>query len=861
MALKQQYTIGVLNRTRLLNSNLLEPTSSDWSFKYITRNADGTDAADYPNKPLQEKEKYPAETIFLDSAQDIFSLESSVGDIFIDRTPITVVSSNIQYVTIAKDRYCEITFHSNTSIDVKNIIISCGNPAETESDDFPDGSYPFFSANRKSDDIIINDISDIYVIKNNNDYTVSFYLSKDFSPALLSKYQLYVTVWNISGTSYTFSTPKNTEWKYIAADYNVSTLNPLKITFTEITPENMIVTNTESAYVKVIIQNPNLDFLMLEPHVELNSTSIGQIDKKTYSFDPKTGTLSFTIVNINRKGFIHVDSWLTTGNDEIDTELKAATRIDSYDSGAGILGEWCVCVGRLIKFEQNVPKYLDHDNYKSFVTMTQDFMNTIYSSLSNDVNISCLEKIARISDFNNIKQLETALLDQYKKDYNISINPNLEKYKDFLETKSVTIETSETDTVNDGISLLSISDDVPLDNKVLEKTYENFIFQNLTGEELSSFIKDVYKNLPYYNQMSGTYRGIKFILEQLGLCIKLVEIWSNREKLISNFNHEITEYREDEIAATRTNEKHNIVASIGNLYLTSRFDVDILESQLSFEKFNELSYSIVNLILSVKPLHRVLRKLSYIFDATIGTHFQYFLLEDLGDANIPIKRFNYTWDLFDKYSVKKSNIISDTMLSANSLFVPFNAVNAEVMPLSICYNDYGEIIESTVTEDDFIPASKNTYNNLNNLEFKIKNSKLKNLIVKFGYLSIMNDGLYYNGALLLDGVTKSSADKNFIYNDNEYNVYSFMNNDYDDLPFSEELKSYRFSINNTLSIKSETNGFNLILGNTVKSILNEMHIPLSYNKATDDETPLCLLIKIENIGIPLGTNYIMQINN
>ena len=51
-------------------------------------------------------------------------------------------------------------------------------------------------------------------------------------------------------------------------------------------------------------------------------------------------------------------------------------------------------------------------------------------------------------------------------------------------------------------------------------------YEDLTGKELDNFIRYVYHEIPEYNQYKGSYKGVKMALNMLGLCCKLVELWS-----------------------------------------------------------------------------------------------------------------------------------------------------------------------------------------------------------------------------------------------------------------------------------------------------------------------------------------------
>lgn len=902
MALVHRYTVGIISHTHLFDSVAGENLESNWYFQYSTKNANGTDATEYPGLPLQDKSLYPEGTIFFDCDSDIFTLTSSVKNVFIDRAPIVVANSDIHYKSIMQDYKCSIRFESQTPIDIKNLIIACGNPE--------DGGEELFKVIRKEEEIIASDwIYNVSVNKDGTMYDLSFDIDKTYSVDKLNENQLYVKVWNIAGNTCEFVS--DGEWNLITTDYKISDLTALRIQFSEQHPENRIIYDPVEGSVKVEIINENPDFYSIKPKFELDKESIGRIDLNSIGFNPETGITSFYVNCIRDTGYVIVNAWLEIDNTELTGALYNATYVQGQD------GEWVGATeGRLIYLSQNVPGCLKNDNYAAFTQMTEDFLNTLYTSLSNGKHISILEKIARVNNFENIQAIENTLIDTYKSEYNVTIDPNLEVFKKFLESK--TVETTEY-IITPG---QNGNPDV-----VKEFISSNCIFQDITTTELYEFLKDIYQNIPYYNQLAGTYRGITFILYQLGLCVKLVEIWSDKN-IKDNFNHDEIFVREDEINAIRSAIPDGTLADIGRYYLTSRFDVDVLESGLTFKEFNDLSFNIVKLILSVKPIHRVLRKLAYVFVANTNIHFQYFLLDKqntqygrtISGTNTiaqQIKRFNYAWNLFDKYAITKHEHYgskANNSLIVNKLFVPFNAISATVEYPSLqngepLYNIFGEYAE---TNSSFIggkydkqlkptnipyadplimSASKNTYNNLYSIENKLDKSKLSKIKISFAYILKIT---YMNsyGYLRLNGETdlpKFSGENNlmstfnkndmsFKYTDETGTERTYLVSDYllNKLPgdlalpdYESYWKTFTFTLGKNLTISSHRNGFYLNLLDAAQTIFgsdlnmayafnNSYTIPVPGNRSV--YTPIALLCRIENIGIPLGTNYITQLD-
>ena len=94
-------------------------------------------------------------------------------------------------------------------------------------------------------------------------------------------------------------------------------------------------------------------------------------------------------------------------------------------------------------------------------------------------------------------------------------------------------------------------------------------------DEAYRLLRSIYKFIPYYNQIKGTYLGIQFILNTMGLCSSIVELWAAPNN-ITNFSENAEYYREDEInAARRFIEDVAMHATVKDYYLTSTFDVDL----------------------------------------------------------------------------------------------------------------------------------------------------------------------------------------------------------------------------------------------------------------------------------------------
>lgn len=259
-------------------------------------------------------------------------------------------------------------------------------------------------------------------------------------------------------------------------------------------------------------------------------------------------------------------------------------------------------------------------------------------------------------------------------------------------------------------------------------------------DEAYSLIRSIYKFIPFYNQIKGTYLGIQFMMNTMGLSAAIVELWSTRDD-IKNFSKNTTLFREDEINAVRRflvdlteeseEEKSKIdyisdPAKVKDYYLTSTFDVDLSSQKgITFSEFNGMANTIISVIEEIKPVTRCLRKLYYLLDLNTGLHFKYLFENqttdkmEIGDTDtksgISFKRFDYIW----WFSEDPRTVYDGELNQLKTVFLSYKSILARV--------------SETADASDSKYTLLNTYNNLNNLPYKLKNSKVDR--IKFSVLT------------------------------------------------------------------------------------------------------------------------------
>lgn len=250
-------------------------------------------------------------------------------------------------------------------------------------------------------------------------------------------------------------------------------------------------------------------------------------------------------------------------------------------------------------------------------------------------------------------------------------------------------------------------------------------------QEAYDLIKSIYKFIPFYNQIKGTYLGVQFILNTMGLCVSITELWSDKTN-INNFSTDTVYYREDEINAVRKfiqdigedgKKLTDIVldtAYLNNLYLTSKFDVDIHQAKnIKLADFYGMADTIVDTIMQIRPVTRCLRKLYYFFTINTNLHFRYNYNGDGVHVNeeqpddkygLKIRTFHYIWDVTNRNGNHLIDYDSNTQL-LNYIKLPYMSLAAK------CHDPQDSMPEKT---NEFDNTFKNTYFNLYKLGNKLK---------------------------------------------------------------------------------------------------------------------------------------------
>ena len=710
-----KYKVGIIKKSRYLDGT--------WNFQYVTQNTQGQDQTIYGGDVDQDKSHYPEGTIFLDSSlDDIYGYTTLQNVIINSEGPsITEDKTTRQVLNVGGKEYptpikVKLIFKSKSPLDIMELEAVCGD-------------MTLIKIHRKDNHVEINQlVSNINLDKNVDVYTLSFDLNPYAAESSmgstfiqkLNDNEITIKVFDINANGVEYTT-YGEPWKYIDTEEEIFDLEKLVIRFSNIIPEDMILSPNIEGECTVTVFNPNSYLWSVRPTIQLNEESIGEIDGEIdFSDYAEHGIAKFKVKRIVEYGNVIVDAWIDLQNPKIHDIVYNATYAQ------GILGPWLVEDerNRKIKMLDYPPAYMHDREYWQFVKFTEKFLNTMYMSMSKKASIGILEKVARIADFNYINDVEAKLLNHYKEHFGIELDPNVDDLRHFLLQKKIALKNEEGEIIGNADA-----------------------YEDLTGKELDNFIRYVYHEIPEYNQYKGSYKGVKMALNMLGLCCKLVELWSkvdNKQTDDLRRADEISDFFMKKIDENGNEVPRTAKAAVAKLFLTSRFDVDIEEPSITFREFNDLADNICRLIFQCKPVTRLLRKLSYIYYMWTGLKFSYLWFPFYNTQQI--HHFKYIFPLASDYVKTKHKFIStlpddyDANIPSQGMFIEFdklfvNHVANEAYVTYLQNEAEKKWKEGTFTNADLITrtAVKNAYCNLRNIAHCAKLSTMQKLKFRIDY--------------------------------------------------------------------------------------------------------------------------------
>jgi len=140
---------------------------------------------------------------------------------------------------------------------------------------------------------------------------------------------------------------------------------------------------------------------------------------------------------------------------------------------------------------------------------------------------------------------------------------------------------------------------------------KNGINKDMSDDEVMRVIKYVMKTLPTYNKIKGTSNAIEMILKMFSLSCKIINLWHTTKR----------EENGKDLIHSKAFVEEIAIDDFTEYYLTSRFNVEVYFSELSFVEFTKNVNLFVRLIDSVKPVTRILNQISYVVDELRECYF------------------------------------------------------------------------------------------------------------------------------------------------------------------------------------------------------------------------------------------------
>lgn len=240
--------------------------------------------------------------------------------------------------------------------------------------------------------------------------------------------------------------------------------------------------------------------------------------------------------------------------------------------------------------------------------------------------------------------------------------------------------------------------------------------------ETYALVKYLYKTMPEYNKLKGTYTGIQLVLNLMGLCASITEIWSDRlQKDLENFTTDDDFHRADYLNCVKYRIDEWGKAKMNNYFLTSRFDLDIYQSNnMTFSEFANMSRTVILVMRQMAPVTRALHKLYYILKIETGMHIDYIFDSSVKSINVGdiINRmytYRYRWNITNNYFSYKSELDFENN-NIYKMFLPWSTTRAALVNVRDVYRDgsYDELLNYEVE------TMKNSYFNLFNLGEKLR---------------------------------------------------------------------------------------------------------------------------------------------
>jgi hypothetical protein len=140
-------------------------------------------------------------------------------------------------------------------------------------------------------------------------------------------------------------------------------------------------------------------------------------------------------------------------------------------------------------------------------------------------------------------------------------------------------------------------------------------FGSRSESDVLDIVKYALKNLPMYNQLKGTEKGMILALRMFSFVCKLIPLWVRMSPQVEEYPNF---YEEDRLY------------SFTGYFLTSRFNMEFDATNCDFKEFNDNLDSLIKFIKSIKPITKILNLIKYTIISDVPTDM---LVNDVEDKD------------------------------------------------------------------------------------------------------------------------------------------------------------------------------------------------------------------------------------
>ena len=285
----------------------------------------------------------------------------------------------------------------------------------------------------------------------------------------------------------------------------IKNINKLLISFKDIYPEDLDLSNGKIGKATIVAKNLNKDLLNGVIRIGLLPDSRGSLLDFSYNsyLENENGFLNYATIDVDNiidagyvKAYAYIDLNLK-GELSYINDLVYRLTYNTGDLGAFITE--CLDNKRKINIKTFLPSYLEDSEFANFVDLTEKYLNQMFSPIDSYCSISVLEKVSRISNFNNIEKIEKPLFDKYAYENGNNLDLTFSTVNKLLSVqKTIMINETETDVIQEYdpenvmrtvLSMTSVINGIKGTNTVIPLILNIFGIQSKLSEDQNNELK------------------------------------------------------------------------------------------------------------------------------------------------------------------------------------------------------------------------------------------------------------------------------------------------------------------------------------------------------------------------------------